>query len=115
MVRIALPLLCIGLVACGDRPETSEYFTKVTGLPLCDGSTVRNVNADDRGRSPGFDSIYIVDVTMPPACDAIFRNAIGRQIGVRCEARTHCSGRAKNGEFYNVEPLRNGVRVIHST
>lgn len=115
MTRLAFPLLCLALVSCVDRPETSEYFTEITGLPLCAGSTVRNVNADDPGRSPGSDSIYIVDVTMPLACERNFRSAIERQIGVKCEAQARCSGRAKSGEFYSVAPLRKSVRVTHST
>ncbi|MFL6769218.1 MAG: hypothetical protein ACJ8FH_05555, partial [Sphingomicrobium sp.] len=78
MFRLSLPLLVLLLASCGNRPETTEYFTSVTGVPLCPGATVRNVNADAPDRSPGFDSIYIVDVAMPEACKAPFAKAVGQ-------------------------------------
>ena len=87
----------------------------MTGLPLCPGATVRNVNADAPDRSPGFDSIYIVDVAMPAACKAPFAKAVGQRIDAQCEPSEGCSGDAKDGDFYGVEPLPVGFRVTHST
>jgi hypothetical protein len=115
MFRFALPALCVLLAACSTRPETPDYFRSVTGLPLCRGATVRNVNADSPDRSPGFDSIYIVDVAMPAACKPSFINAVAGRISAACDASHVCSGHASTGEFYGVEPLAGGFRVTHST
>lgn len=115
MLRLAVPFILLLLASCGNRPETAQYFTSVTSLPLCSGASVRNVNANDPGRSPGFDSIYIVDVAMPAACKAPFAKAVGQRIGAKCEPSERCSGNAKNGDFYGIEPLPAGFRVTHST
>ena len=113
--RLLLLLSTLLLTSCDNRPATREYFTSVTGLPLCSGASVRNVNADAAGRSPGFDSIYIVDVTMPATCMARLAKAVGQRIGAQCKPSEHCSGNAKNGDFYGIEPIPVGFRVTHST
>lgn len=64
---------------------------------------------------PGFDSIYIVEVTMPEMCKAQFAKSVGRRIGARCEPSERCSGSANNGDFYDIQPLPVGFLVIHST
>jgi hypothetical protein len=115
MLRLSVPLVLFALTSCGNRPETTEYFTSVTGLQLCPGASVRNVNADAPDRAAGFDSIYIVDVAMPPACTAPFARAVGQRIDAQCEPSKHCSGNAEDGDFYGIEPLPVGFRVIHST
>ena len=115
VVRLALPLLVLLLASCGNRPETTEYFTSVTGLPLCSGATVRNLNDRAPDRSPGFDSIYVVEVTMPASCKSSFAKAVGQRIGGRCKPSQRCSGNANDGDFYGVEPLPVGFRVTHST
>ncbi len=103
------------LASCGYRPETTEYFTSVTGLSLCPGASVHNVNADASDRAPGFDSIYIVDVAMPETCKAPFAKTVGQRISAQCKPSERCYGNAKNGDFYGVEPLPVGFRVTHST
>jgi hypothetical protein len=115
MSRFWLPLLGLLLASCGNRPESTAYFTSVTGLTLCSGASVRNVNANAPDRSPGFDSIYVVDVTMPEPCIAPFAKAVGERIGARCEPSQGCSGNAKGGDFYSIEPHPAGFRVTHST
>jgi hypothetical protein len=115
MSRNAPAVLALLLTSCTSRPETKDYFTKVTGLRLCEGATVRNVNADSPDRSPGFDSVYIVDVTMPASCRSSFLTAVGQRIGARCNEAKRCSGNANNGDFYSVEARLNGFRVTHST
>ena len=115
MFRFALPTMCLLLTSCSSRPETADYFTRVTGLPLCKGATVRNVNAAAADRSPGFDSIYIVEVTMPGACKASFVKALVAHIGTACEVSRGCSGNSSTGEFYEVHPLRGGFRITHSS
>jgi hypothetical protein len=107
-----LPLL---LASCTGRPETAEYFTKVTGVPLCSGASVHNVNADAPHRSPGFDSIYVVDLSMAPECVTPFHDAVARRIGAPCQPDGGCSGIASNGDFYGVEPHQGGFRVTYST
>lgn len=115
MLRVTLLVLSVLVVSCGGREETPEYFTKVTGLPLCKGTTVRNVNAQDPGHSPGFDSIYIVDVRMASACKPPFLKAVASRIGHACFPSSGCSGNSANGDFYAVKPLPAGFRVTHST
>ena len=115
MLRAPLPLLILLLASCSERPETAEYFTKVTSLPLCAGAPVHNVNADAPDRSPGFDSIYVVDVSMPPGCKVTFARAVEEQNGAECEASKGCSGNSNNGDFYRVEPLQAGFRVTYAT
>ena len=115
MFRLLLPLLLLPLTSCDNRPETTEYFTSVTGLPLCSGASVRNLNADALDRSPGFDSVYIVDVAMPPSCKASFARAVGQRIGAQCEPSERCSGNSMDGDFYGFEPISAGFRVTYST
>ncbi len=108
-------ILSVLLASCTGRPQTAEYFTKVTGLPLCTGGSVRNLNADAPDRSPGFDSIYVVEVTVPAKCQAAFLKAVGQRIGAVCTLTERCAGNSRNGEFYSIEPLQGGFRVTHST
>ena len=115
MFRLTLPALCLLLASCSSRPETTDYFTKVTGLPLCTGATIRNINADSPGRSPGFDSIYIVDVTMPATCKASFVKAVVDRIGAACEPLRGCSGNSSTGEYYGVQPSPDGFRITYAT
>jgi hypothetical protein len=112
---MALTLLSLLLASCSGRPATPEYFTKVTRVPLCSGASVRNLNADAPDRSPGFDSIYIVDVTIPAECEAAFYSAVAQQIGSSCDPASGCSGYSSNGDFYQVERHQNWLRVTHST
>lgn len=116
MVRLLAVFPAVVLLqSCGERPETTTYFSQVTGLPLCSEASVRNVNARAPDRSTGFDSIYIVDVAMPAACKATFAKAVGQHIGAKCEPSDGCSGSAKNGDFYAIDPLPVGFRVTYST
>jgi hypothetical protein len=115
MLRLTLLILCLFLASCGSRPETRDYFKQVTGLALCEGASVHNVNAHAPDRSPGFDSIYIVDVTMPAVCKASFVKAVAARIGGPCEPLKSCSGNSSTGQFLSVEPIRDGFRITHST
>lgn len=115
MFKLSLPLLALLLSSCSDRPGTAAYFTNVSGVPLCSGASVSNVNADAPDRSPGFDTIYIVEVSMPATCKGPFAKAVAQRIGAQCEPMEGCSGNAKNGDFYGVEPTSIGFRVTHST
>jgi hypothetical protein len=115
MLRLSLATLCLLLASCGSRPETRAYFKQVTAVPLCDGASVHNVNAHAPDRSPGFDSIYIVDVTMPAECKASFINAVAAQISKGCDPSQRCSGNSSTGQFLSVEPIRDGFRITHST
>jgi hypothetical protein len=110
-----LPALLVLLASCEERQETAAYFTKVTGLPLCSDASVRNVNSNAPDRSPGFDSVYIVEVSMPASCKGSFVNAVGQRIGAQCDRSAGCSGNAKNGDFYRIEPRAAGFRVTVST
>ena len=114
-LRPMLLVLLVLLTSCGERQETAAYFTKATGLPLCSDASVRNVNANAPDRSPGFDSIYIVDVSMPVSCKSSFLEAVGQRIGAQCDGSKGCSGNAKDGDFYGIEPRAAGFRVAHST
>jgi hypothetical protein len=102
------------LASCG-RPETPAYFKKVTRLPLCDEASVRNVNADAPDRSPGFDVIYIVDLKMTARCENQLLAAVAGQISATCNPLHMCSGNARNGDFYSVEPIKDGLRVTYAT
>ena len=110
-----LPALLVLLASCGERQETAAYFTKVTGLPLCSDASVRNVNSNASDRSPGFDSVYVVDLSMPPSCRWTFVKAVGQRIGAQCDWSASCSGNGKNGNFYKIEPRAGGFRVTYST
>ena len=115
MVRLMLAALCLFLSSCSIRPETRDYFRKVTGVALCEGASVHNVNAHAPDRSPGSDSIYIVDVTMPAACKASFVKAVAARIVKECEPSRSCSGNSSTGQFLSMEPIRVGFRITHST
>lgn len=111
IVTIALMLLA----SCGKREETPNYFRHVTGIQLCPEASVRNVNAQAADRSPGFDSIYIVDVAMPGTCEPGFLRSVEQQIGVLCTPGAVCTGQAKNGAFLRVDRRPGGFRITHST
>jgi len=113
--RMVLATLLLFVTSCSDRPENPDYFTKVTGLRLCSGATIRNVNANAPDRSPGFDSIYIVDVTMPASCEGTFMKTVSDRIHSACDPAKICSGNASNGDFYQVQLIDGALRVIHST
>lgn len=107
-------ILCIALSSC-SRPETPEYFSKVTGLSLCSSSSVRNVNANEKGRSPGFDSIYIVDLGMSKACERqLFAEAEVR-LGQKCLRQVRCSGNDVDGNFLKLEKMDEWIRVTYSS
>jgi len=115
MRPLTLATLALCLASCSGRPETRRYFKQVTGLDLCEGASVRNVNAHAPDRSPGGDSIYIVDVTMPAACNAAFVKGVAAKMGQACELSRGCSGNSPSGEFLGIQPIRSGFRVTHST
>lgn len=102
------------LVSCG-RPENAEYFTKVTGLPLCNSAVVENVNSKDLGRSPGFDSIYVVDIRMSPACKDQLIDFLRKKKGLTCRYYEKCGGKTIDGEFFAISDRNDKVRFIHST
>ncbi|GGO97438.1 hypothetical protein GCM10011329_26300 [Stakelama pacifica] len=111
----ALPLISLLLLSCQGRPETISYFEKVTGVELCQGATVRNLNAESPDRSPGFDSIYVVLVKMPSSCRSAFQQAIERRIGAACEQGKRCAGNTTEGDFIEIQPTSAGFRVTQST
>jgi hypothetical protein len=112
LIVVALSLLSC---ACNSRPETPRYFSQVTGVSLCAGAQVRNLNADAPDRSPGFDSIYIVEVSLPTACRDGFFKEVSKRLHMRCDPSRSCSGVTGDGDFLRVEPLRRGFRITHST
>ena len=105
--------LALMAVSC-SRPETPEYFTKVTGLPLCQAASIKNVNANDPARSPGFDSIYVVDVLGTDGCKAELIRAVEKRIGQQCIDGS-CSGLDSSRQFIGVIKVNNGLRVTYST
>jgi hypothetical protein len=116
-MRIALTSLVslILLSGCTERPETKDYFYEATSIALCPGSSVRNVNEHSIDRSSGFDSIYIVDVQMPKACEGQFYRDVSKQLMEPCEG-AGCSGPTVAGGYLGVEPIAgNRIRVTSST
>jgi hypothetical protein len=104
----------IFLFGCNDRPETPDYFSEVTGLQICTGAKINNVNSKSHDRSPGFDSIYIVDLFLPPECeDRFFKNVSGR-ISKECTRESGCSGITPEGDHLSVDSSGDFIRVIHS-
>ncbi len=73
MWRYAALAMIAGLVpGCSGRPETPAYFTEVTGLYLCPGAKVKNVeHPSEEDAGTGF--IYTVDLTLDESCrDELF-------------------------------------------
>lgn len=106
-------VLCLG--ACDSRPETPAYFHQVTSLRLCSRATVMNVNAKAPDRSPGFDSIYIVRLKIPPQCRADFFASASERAGSDCRADRACDGIPAHAGFLRVEPEGATVLVTYST
>lgn len=115
-MRIAIFLVSIvTLCACTGSPETTEHFETITRLELCPGSEIRNVNAEAEDRSPGFDSVYIVDVMLPKHCVDKFYQQFSNRVSFQCNVGAQCSGNDSNGDFLGIEPNRRGFRVTYST
>lgn len=116
MLKLILAITLVLLITgCTDRPETPEYFTRVTGIGLCPDAKVKNINAADPSRSPGFDSIYVVHVSASRKCINETIKQIARKIGKSCDYSNNCSGTSNNGDFYNVEWRGQSIVVTHST
>jgi len=84
------------LSACG-RPATPEYFANVTGIHICSSAKIANVNGRSPERSPGFDSVYIVDVFANPECRRELFSSVERRIGRPCNVGRSCGGNASSG------------------
>ncbi len=114
MWRYAALAMVAGLVpGCSGRPETPAYFTEVTGLQLCDGAKVRNVEAPDQA-NVGTGFIYTADLTLDETC----RDDLLRQLE---EAKSRiASGAAKpadppsEGETMSAEVDGNKVRFTYT-
>jgi hypothetical protein len=114
MLRKSALLIFTSLLVSCSRPETPTYFSKVTGLRLCADAKVHNVNAQAPDMSPGFDSIYIVDVTGKDNCLGSLLAEVSFRIGKQCS--THlCSGNDRRGEFFSAERRGSAVRIIYGT
>ncbi len=101
------------LTGC-QRAETPEYFEKITGLPLCSSASVTNINDTDPERSPGFDSIYIVDVRADAACRVQLIRSVEEVIAQKC-GDGDCSGLDADGQFIRLEKRGSTLRVTFST
>jgi len=59
-----------------NRPETREYFQRMTGIALCEDARIENVDLGEASRDVGTGFIYAVDLTLSPACQEAFIHAM---------------------------------------
>lgn len=115
VARILVIMLALLMAGCGTWPETTEYFQRVTGLSLCEGAQVKNLNAEDPARSPGFDSTYRVHVTMSAECTLQFIDQLKRKSNHRCSSISGCAFRFSDNSVIFVEMDKTGLIITHST
>jgi hypothetical protein len=111
-----LAVLALLLSSCSARPDAKANFTKITGIPLCKGATVRNVEAGVDDQSLG-SHVYIADVRMPHSemCNGrLFGGFMKRIGGGRCAPTMGCSGHSPEGEFYRLDMVPGGWRIAYS-
>jgi hypothetical protein len=111
-----LAVLALLLSSCSARPDAKANFTKVTGIPLCEGATVHNVRAGAAGGSLG-PHVYIADVRMPDSevCNGMLFGGFMKRVGGRpCAPTMGCSGRSPAGEFYRLDMVPGGWRISYS-
>ena len=115
MLRRFIVIVLLGLTVACSRKETPQYFSHVTEIRVCSSATVKNVNASDPNRSPGFDSIYIVDIYLSDKC----RNQLVREVEMRihrgCAGLVVCSGNDDDGNFIRIDQRSRFVRLTYST
>lgn len=101
MTRSFVLILAFLLAACNSRPETPEYFTKATGIPLCDSAVVRNVRTGVEGAA-GMGFVYSVDLYMDEKCQSRFVKDL-RQM----------QGQIGAGERVVAQPVGKRIRVTY--
>ena len=80
---LALPTL---LAACG-HPDGTAQLQNYTGIALCPSAKVSDLTTtEERATYPGFS--YHVALTLDPACDTGFRQALARVSPQECPTRT---------------------------
>ena len=115
MSRSVIAALAALLASCSrGPPETREYFTKVTGVHLCESAHVHNGPKDPlptRGRQ-----IYVVDVVMPDEdnCNRLLFGGIESRINAPCAPTIGCSGHSREGEVYSLAMTSRGWRITYS-
>lgn len=108
-----LPLILLG---CENRPETKDYFMKVTGVRLCESAKVSNLTGSDESKNPGFDSVYHVKLVMNKNCIKEFVDYAWSETRHDCPSIEGCEfilPENKGRMFITV--MRGGVEVVHST
>lgn len=114
--RVVFTTLAVFLItACGSTPETPAYFEQVTSLDLCEKASVKNINADDPARSPGFDSIYRVRVAMDKKCVNDLVKQLRDKSSNQCQALEGCAFRMPDKTIIFVEIQQNGLILTQST
>jgi hypothetical protein len=114
MSRTLLIMVGFLLASCSAQPQTREYFTKITGVPLCDSAQVRNTPRDPLPN--GGHSLYVVEVLMPDTdnCNRLLFGGIESRINAPCAPTMGCSGHSREGEFYRLDMTPHGWRVTYS-
>lgn len=108
-----MPLILLG---CGNRPETKDYFMKVTGARLCESAKISNITDSGESKNPGFDSVYHVKVFMNNKCIKEFVNHAWSDTKHDCSSIEGCEfilPENKGRMFITV--MKGGVEVVHST
>lgn len=84
ILKLAIPAarslsaaLSLLVVACSDRPETPEYFQKVTGIALCQNAEVINKPTGPEANA-GVGVVYSVELQMDGPCERSFLKEVDR-------------------------------------
>lgn len=91
--------------SCGNRPETTNFAEKITGLDFCNQDRISNINANSPDRSPGFDFIYIIEITTNKQCLSSVVNQVSGKIHQNCSIVDRCSGNTSEGEFIGIQKV----------
>ena len=113
-IVIVQTLAITTLLGC-ERRETPEYLSEVSGLDICPPARVKNLNSDDPGRFPGFDTIHIAEVVLPPACVPQLNRSFLEATGVPCDSQVRCAENTRDGGFISIEYRDSSVVITHST
>ena len=95
------------MLGCSDaRPESVEFFQRMTGLPLCQAAKISNFQVGEYDHETDF--TYGVILTMPEDCKTEFLEEIEGRLNVACRLGEACVFMDSKSWSYELEPLQDG-------
>jgi hypothetical protein len=111
-----LGISTLSLGACStEREETTEFFTRYSGVEICPSAQISNVNEETPTGFSGFDIVYEVDIRMDEACERRLRQRLFEMSYEKpaCVFMDECTFAVRPDITYTVRKLADRTRFVY--